>query len=264
MCRNRHVEVEIFWLGLKTLLALTCLLFIVTGCKKGGLLMPSCSKGGDEERKLKVALYSGKGASLARDVEKALKILDIPYDKIEESDMKSECLPKYSVMIIPGGLTGEMVSGLKGLGYRSLREYVKNGGGFIGICAGAYLAPKRVNISGYPEGLGIIDIENERLQGLGMHLVRIEGKHPVTKGYESQELPMFRLNGPMMIPGKSVEVLAKYVGDNDFAAIVTSKYGEGRVVLFGVHPEGSIEHKVDPEELGTTDMLKNAIEFASD
>jgi len=59
---------------------------------------------------------------------------------------------------------------------------------------------------------------------------------------------------------KGVEVLAVYKEGS--AAIVCSTYGEGRVVIFSPHPEGSLEAGIDPAELGTLKLLENAISFA--
>jgi len=43
------------------------------------------------------------------------------------------------------------VSGLDKKGFEMIRKFVANGGGYIGICAGAYLAAPRVEIPGKPQ-----------------------------------------------------------------------------------------------------------------
>jgi len=80
--------------------------------------------------------------------------------------------------------------------------------------------------------------------------------HPITKGYQG-ELTIWYQNGPYMKPGNLVTVLAMY--DTTYAAIVVSNYHKGKVVLFSVHPEGSLDNRVDPQKLGTLGLLKNAI-----
>jgi hypothetical protein len=45
--------------------------------------------------------------------------------------------------------------------------------------------------------------------------------------------------------------------------VACCSYGKGTVVVFSPHPEGSLEARVDPEELGTLRLLNNAIRFAS-
>lgn len=73
-----------------------------------------------------------------------------------------------------------MVSlGEKGLDV--IRDFVAEGGGYIGICAGAYLAAQIVIVPGEPEGLGIIDIKNVRRRGFGMRKIYLK-EHPISKG----------------------------------------------------------------------------------
>ncbi|HDJ66535.1 MAG TPA: hypothetical protein ENF33_02315, partial [Nitrososphaeria archaeon] len=63
--------------------------------------------------------------------------------------------------------------------------------------------------------------------------------------------------GPYIIPGKGVEVIARY--DEEYAAIVCSTYGKGRVLIFSPHPEGNLKERADPIKLGTAKLLENAI-----
>lgn len=84
----------------------------------------------------------------------------------------------------------------------------------------------------------------------------IKDEHPVVKGCGKQ-LEIWYQNGPMMKAGEGVEVLATYEGGT--AAIVCSNYGQGKVVIFSPHPEGSLEGGVDPEEIGTLKLLEDTI-----
>lgn len=208
----------------------------------------------------KVALYYGKGGELALDVEIALKRLNISYINLDEADIIEGRLSNYSILIIPGGRTQLLYSALKEEGLKNIKEYVKNGGGYIGICAGAYLAAPLVNIPGTPPGLGIIDIENKRISDYGIRSIEIKNEHFIIKGY-SNRISIYYQNGPLMMPKNSdISVLATY-DEEKFAAIVVSKYGKGDVVLFSPHPEGSSKHNVDPEKIGTLKLLGNSIEF---
>jgi hypothetical protein len=45
--------------------------------------------------------------------------------------------------------------------------------------------------------------------------------------------------------------------------IVCSRYGQGKVIIFSPHPQGSLGRGVDPERLGTLKLLQNAVAFAS-
>jgi len=208
-----------------------------------------------------ICVYAGSGAVLARDVEVALDKLAMPYRGVDEQDIKGSGLEDCSSLIIPGGYTAQCVDALGEEGFEQIREFVAGGGGYVGICAGAYIAARKVEVPGRPPGLGIIEIENDRKAGQGLRTITIiQPEHPVVKGY-TEEVSIWYQNGPMIEAGKGVEVLAVY--EKGSAAIVCSTYGEGRVVIFSPHPEGSLEAGIDPAELGTLKLLDNAISFAS-
>lgn len=241
-------------------LTLICLLFLipaVSGCA-------SLPKGGgtreDVVDKL-VCVYAGAGAVLAKDVEIALDKLAIPYREVDEEDIRVGGLGNCSLLIVPGGYTARCVEAFGQEGFEQIRKFVAGGGGYIGICAGAYIAARRVEVPGRPPGLRIIEIENERKAGQGLRTITIvKPEHPVVKGY-TEEVSIWYQNGPMMKAGEGVETLAVY--EEGAAAIVCSIYGHGRVIIFSPHPEGSMEGGVDPEEAGTLKLLENAIAFAS-
>jgi glutamine amidotransferase-like uncharacterized protein len=208
-----------------------------------------------------VCVYSGAGAVLAKDVEVALDKLAIPYREVDEEDIRVGGLGNCSLLIIAGGYTAKYVDALGEEGFEQIREFVAGGGGYIGICAGAYIAARNVEVPGRPPGLGIIEISNERKAGQGIRTITItQLEHPVVKGCMG-EVDIWYQNGPMMKAGKGVETLAVY--EEGGAAIVWATYGQGRVVIFSPHPEGSLKVGIDPEEAGALKLLENAVEFAS-
>ncbi len=208
-----------------------------------------------------VCLYTGAGAVLARGVEIALDRLAMPYRQVGEQDIRKGRLEDCSLLIVPGGYTARYVDALGEEGFEHIREFVAGGGGYIGICAGAYIAARNVEVPGRPPGLGIIEVRNERKAGRGLRTITIaKPEHPMVKGYEG-EMDIWYQNGPMMEAGEGVETLAVY--EKGSAAIVCAIYGEGKVVIFSPHPEGSLEGGVDPEMAGTLNLLENAVEFAS-
>jgi len=56
--------------------------------------------------------------------------------------------------------------------------------------------------------------------------------------------------------------VAEYEGGG--GAVVRGIFGNGKVVLFSPHPEGSGEFGVDGEKLGSLVLLKNAIKWATE
>ena len=208
-----------------------------------------------------VCIYAGSGAVLAKDVEAALDRLAIPYGEVNEHDIKGNGLEDCSLLIVPGGYTARYVDALGEEGFEHIRQFVAGGGGYIGICAGAYIAARRVEVPGRPEGLGIINIHNERKAGIGIRKIVItRPEHPVVEGC-AKEVEIWYQNGPLIETGKGVETLAVY--EEGPAAIVCSTYGEGRVIIFSPHPEGNLDERIDPQEFGTLKLLENALTFAS-
>ena len=224
------------------------------------LVVAGCGDSG-EMTEAGACVYAGSGAALARDVEVALDRLALPYHEVDERDVRSGGLNKCSLLIVPGGYTARCIDGLGAEGLERIREFVADGGGYIGICAGAYIAARRVEVPGHPRGLGIIEIENVRSAGTGVRAIFVtQPDHPIVEGCE-RELQIWYQNGPLIEAGEGVETLAVY--EDGSAAIVCSTYGKGRVVIFSPHPEGSLEGGVDAEEHGTLRLLENAIIFAS-
>jgi len=208
-----------------------------------------------------ICVYAGSGAVLARDVEVALDKLALPYGEVDARDVRTGRLDRCSLLIVPGGYTARCMAALGADGFKRIRGFVANGGGYVGICAGAYIAARRVEVPGSPQGLGIVEIENVRSAGTEVRTIFVtQPDHPVVEGC-GRELQIWYQNGPLMEAGESVETLAVY--EDSSAAIVCSTYGEGRVVIFSPHPEGSLEGGVDAEEYGTLRLLGNAVAFAS-
>jgi hypothetical protein len=112
-----------------------------------------------------------------------------------------------------------------------------------------------------PPGLGIIGIQNERRTGRSLRTITIaKPTHPVARGSE-RKVDIWYQNGPMIKTDEGVETLAIY--EEGPAAIVCANYGQGKVVVFSPHPEGSLEGEVNPQKAGTLKLLENAIAFAS-
>ena len=209
-----------------------------------------------ENKKCKVCLYSGPGGELAADVEFVLQELEISYCKLDHEVIKEGELKSCSILIIPGGYTLRLVQSLSKKGLEVIRKFVSNGGGYIGICAGAYLATERVEILGKPPGLGIINIVNKRRRGVGIKKIILKD-HPVTKGIK-KELTIRYQNGPDIIIQRDAEEVASY--KNGTTAIATAYYGKGKVIVFSPHPEGSITQGVMPTA-EALQIFKNSIEF---
>ena len=82
----------------------------------------------------------GVGASV-RDLLRAIRNVESVYVReVSADDILRGCLSDVDVLIHPGGSGGKQGRHLGEEGRQRIRQFVQEGGGFMGICAGAYLA----------------------------------------------------------------------------------------------------------------------------
>jgi len=190
-----------------------------------------------------IGVFSGTGAILHSDVERALTALGVKYRRVyDDFDMDD-----VDVLIVPGGYTVDMWEPV----YKNrerIYDFLDAGGRYVGICAGAYLAPEKVVLrSGRLPGLGIIDVENIRKSGSEIVEITLL-PHPLTRDLPSR-IRIWYQNGPHIDP-REAENLAVF--SDGYSAIVK----EGNVVLFAVHPEGSKAAGVDASPYGLQLLMR--------
>jgi hypothetical protein len=137
---------------------------------------------------------------------------------------------KYAMLGYPG--TGGHQVETSVAGVEHLRQYLYAGGGFLGICAGQFLA------TGRPSGQPLIPCDCIYLRGQGPHQVQIRKNHAVAAGLPPVVI-IARMNGGFLIPQPGCEVIGWYDTSDRYAALVAAPLGFGRVVAFSPHPEGS-------------------------
>lgn len=133
---------------------------------------------------------------------------------------------KYCMLGYPG--TGGHESHVAVAGAEHLRQYLYSGGGFLGICAGQYLAT----------GRQFVPCSTIHMCGQGPHQVQIRKNHPIAVNLPPVVI-IARMNGGFVIPHPGCEVIGWYDTVERYAALVAGHYGLGRVVVFSPHPEGS-------------------------
>ena len=174
--------------------------------------------------------------------------------RLRPEDIQAGMLSNFEVLVVPGGSGSKQAEMLEEAGREAVRKFVDAGGGYVGICAGSYLASSQ-----YPWSLNLI---NARVWDRA-HWAR--GTGTVTIGLSAAGLDAFDKDnavidvyygqGPLLVPGQhpdlpQYEVLASYqtevaqkgapvgamVGTH---AIVRGEFGKGRVMCFSPHPESS-------------------------
>jgi len=155
-------------------------------------------------------------------------------------------------VILPGGSATKQSGALGDLGRAKLKAFVARGGGYVGVCAGAYLAavaPRR-----YGLGLAAVEVVDTRhwKRGSGMVDLGATADLEAITG-RAGDLKMAYYNGPLLAPVdepglKPVRPLAIFRSDihengapagmmPGKLAIAATEFERGRVVLFSTHPE---------------------------
>ena len=133
-------------------------------------------------------------------------------------------------------------------GVENIRGFVRDGGGYIGICGGAYFAGEKVVWQGTQLPMLSLNFFPGTVQGpydeivpypdSTMCLVNIvDTTHPVTQS-EPDSAWILYYWGPALLPDANADVdtLGKY-DVIDEPAILALEFGSGRVFLIGTHPE---------------------------
>ncbi len=221
---------------------------------------------------LRIALFDN-GALGEISLPEVLEKLGFHYDVLGNDSITRLLPSRYDVLILPPGSGTATALRLGPGGSRIVAEFVRRGGGLVGICAGAYAV-----VEGYNKPTTWLQLVDARIRnwpvwalGTGLVVVNITSSHPVVYGFKGA-LEMVYWNGPVLEPhdlgknttlGLDVEAprpLAVFVGpvarEGAFSpgwgnlnasyvekvmrggyAVTVSYYGLGRIVLFSVHPE---------------------------
>lgn len=204
-------------------------------------------------RPLRIAVYDDTG--VGKSIKDLVAVLDqcdgLQYDRIKAADIRNGKLGEYDVLIHPGGSGSKQSKGLEEAGVDQVRAFVEAGGGYVGICAGAYLASAH-----YSWSLNILDAKvidtAHWARGHGDVQIRLteEGK----RLFECDDLEtILYYQGPLLGPaGKDdvpdYQLLATFETEiakngapkgvmKGTTAIASGTFGKGRVLCFSPHPE---------------------------
>ena len=177
----------------------------------------------------KALVYNGEGAC-HEDCAKA--VFDIAqkagFDPVYVGDQDTDpnIFNGASVWIQPGGYASKAMSSMADSLKTNLKNFIKNGGGYVGFCAGAFVATELVG-STNNRGLGIIS-GNTKLYGSGVNIYKTT--------WQGSERYLYWEGGPYFrnMP-TSVEQIGTY--PNGASSAVRTSFGLGRVWVTGLHPE---------------------------
>ena len=232
---------------------------------------------------LRVAVYDagGVGSSGPRNLDRVFgSMKNVVVRRVGVEDIGDGVLNQFELAIFPGGSGSKQAAALQPAGREAVQKFVKGGGGFVGICAGAYLAAANYkwslaisNHKTYCETIDLPEIGRKSMWFRGdsapvkMELTD-EGRRILGDNKDVFEVRYH--NGPIMSPmGK--EGLGKFRTLANFRsevskykpqkgtmvntpAIIAGEFGKGRVLCISPHPESTV---------GLYGLVQNAIRWTA-
>src|SRR5262245_52233257 len=193
--------------------------------------LTGCGAGGVESSRAPILLFNGTGAS-PNDVaalETILRANSLDYSTVNSAQlnaMDETQIREHQLLIVPGGNFVEIGNGLTANTAASIRHAVQDGLNYLGICAGAFFAGHSpYNGLNLTSGVQFTCYSAEP-RGIRKAAVPIEMAGAST-------LEHYWEGGPQLTGWG--EVVGKY--PDGTPAIVQGTFGNGRVILTGVHPE---------------------------
>ncbi|MEM6690075.1 MAG: M14 family metallopeptidase [Planctomycetota bacterium] len=215
-----------------------------------------------------VALYDDEGGS-DRGVTNLARALsmnsDIEVVRLSADDIRSNVLSQFDVVVFGGGSGSKEAAAIGDEGAVAVRAFVQDGGGCVGVCAGAFLCSAH-----YQWSLNLVDTHvftgKREVEGVGAKSMWYRGKSSSQKMQLTKEgrslfpdtpehVEVRYQNGPIVSPKSfpglnPYTVLAWFRSEKvlyapqkgtmiDTPAIISGDYGKGRVISISPHPEAT-------------------------
>lgn len=235
----------------------------------------ACQKANISQQKT-VFIYNGPGVSQESLKQTAVSVKSVlpdhPIEYIGPLQVINDFWEgKAAFFILPGGADIPYTKELNGLGNQKIKNYVANGGAFLGICAGSYYAGAFVDfakntpleVQGERElaffpGIvkGPVLAQYDYLSQKGARAARLIWV--ASKGFEKDEQFTVFYNGGGYFEEaanfSNTSVLAYYDEEKKMPGIIQCRIGKGIAILSGAHFE------YDPSLLDSNDVyLKTVI-----
>ncbi len=174
--------------------------------------------------------------------------------RLKGADIRSGALDGFDVAVFPGGSGSGQARSLQAEGRARVRQFVEHGGGYLGICGGAYLGT-----SCYPWSLNIVNartIDREHWARGSPSDVKLELTPLGQKQLDTPkpEVTCLYHQGPLLGPDHykglpAYQTLATFGSEVTqhapkgvmigTTAVTQSLFGRGHVILISPHPEKS-------------------------
>lgn len=223
------------------------------------------------DKNIRVAVFKDAGVAgkgVPRVTELLGKTDNIKVTLVNGKEVASGALTNFDVVMFTGGSGSKQAASLGENGREEVRRFVRNGGGYIGICAGAYLA-----CSGFDWGVGVLNaktVSSKWMRGTGDVEIELTKKSAALTSLPAGKREVHYANGPIIQPDDKKDIpayepiaffrteLAKHGSPKgamiNSPALVRGTYGKGRVVFSSPHPE---------QTSGMEDLIPSAVRWVS-
>ncbi|HIJ59464.1 MAG TPA: hypothetical protein HPP56_02445 [Nitrospirae bacterium] len=169
---------------------------------------------------------------------KCLKKIGISFDIVTADELTDTLRDDYKILIVPGGWASNKKEALGEVGTNTIREFVYQGGSYIGFCGGAGLATS--------EGIGLLDVKrmpsSQRVPSLSGKIKARLTNHEIYKGIDE---PIFHIWWPsqFLIDSPELRIIASYeetlddAFSSDLKISAVKKYGDWEYLesLYGIN-----------------------------
>ena len=215
-----------------------------------------------EKKRKKILIYDDIGCACTFDLVRVLgdyfgpKGIVVEPVKADDIIKKNALNEEVLVFFMPGGAATPYLQKLKTPGNQKIRDYVAQGGVYFGICAGAYYACREICFEqDVPElalnqkcGLDLVEAVAEGTLkndfGLPSYYKPTAANAVITKVRwldDGEEHGVLYHGGPKFEQVKDAEILAVYEeAEGNPPAILARRYGQGLVIVSGVHFEDDV------------------------
>lgn len=233
--------------------------------------VPAIAAQHDGKGPVRVALfddYGSFGKGVPRCTELLSKADGVALSVVKPALIREGGLKDFDVVIFTGGSGSKQANTLGLLGREQVRRFVQAGGGYIGICAGNYLA-----CEGFSWGLGVLDAKTKSskwARGVGDVKIEFTEQGQKVLGMPAGVTSIRYANGPVFNSAGSDAIsdfqpLAYFrseFAENgspvgvmvDSPAMVAGDYGKGRVLCSSPHPE---------QQTGMEGFIVNAVKWVA-
>lgn len=216
---------------------------------------------------IQIALYDSAGAS-AKGLGNLTRVLgaekDMTVVRVGPDDLRAGVLSQFDVALFPGGSGSRQGKAIGQDGREKIRGFAREGGGIVGVCAGAFLCSAHYDWSLHVINTAVfnktVEIPNVGRKSMWYRGGASDVKMELTSQARDVLGPAGHVtvvyqNGPIISPGKDKD-LPKYTPLAWFRsevvryepqrgtminspAIVSAPFGKGRVLSVSPHPEAT-------------------------